>query len=43
VGVTGPQAFYTETPVILTANGGNFTGGAARVAIYYLLPIAPQS
>jgi len=43
VGVIGPQAFYAATPVILTANGGNFTGGAVRIAIHYLLPIAPQS
>jgi Protein of unknown function (DUF2793) len=43
VGVIGPQAFYGATPIILTANGGNFTGGAARIAIHYLLPVAPQS
>jgi Protein of unknown function (DUF2793) len=43
VGVIGPQAFYSATPIVLTANGGNFTGGAVRVAIHYLLPIAPQT
>ncbi len=43
VGVIGPQAFYAATPIILTANGGNFTGGGIRIAIHYLLPIAPQS
>ena len=43
VGVVGPQAFYSATPIVLTANGGNFTGGAVRIAIHYLLPIAPQS
>lgn len=43
VGVIGPQAFYAATPIILTANGGNFTGGAVRISIHYLLPIAPQS
>jgi len=43
VGVIGPQAFYSATPIILTANGGNFTGGAVRIAIHCLLPIAPQS
>jgi len=43
VGVIGPQAFYSATPIVVTANGGNFTGGAVRVAIHYLLPIAPQS
>ena len=43
VGVIGPQAFYSATPIILTANGGNFTGGAVRMAIHYFLPSAPQS
>ena len=43
VGVIGPQAFYAATPIVLTANGGSFTGGAVRIAIHYLLPIAPQS
>ena len=43
VGVIGPQAFYAATPIILTAQGGNFTGGAVRLSIHYLLPIAPQS
>jgi len=43
VGVIGPQAFYAPTPIVLTANGGNFSGGAVRIAIHYLLPIAPQS
>jgi len=43
VGVIGPQAFYAATPIVLTANGGSFTGGAVRVAIQYLLPSTPQS
>jgi len=43
VGVIGPQAFYAPTPVVLTANGGNFTGGAVRVAIQYLRPSAPSA
>ncbi len=33
VGVIGPQAFYAPTPIVLTANGGNFTGGGVRIAI----------
>ena len=41
VGVIGPQAFYAATPVVLTANGGNFTDGDVRIAIQYLLPTAP--
>lgn len=43
VGVIDPQAFYAATPIVLTANGGNFTGGAVRISIHYMLPIAPQS
>jgi len=35
-GVIGPTAFYADTPVVLTANGGDFTGGAVRLAIHYL-------
>jgi len=41
VGVIDPQAFYAPTPIVLTANGGSFTGGDVRVAIQYLLPTAP--
>lgn len=36
IGVVGPQAFYADTPIVLTANGGSFTGGAVRIAIHYL-------
>ncbi len=43
VGVIGPQAFYAPTPVVLTANGGSFTGGDVRIAIQYLLPSAPAA
>ncbi len=43
IGVIGPQAFYASTPIALTANGGNFTGGDVRVAIQYLLPTAPAA
>ena len=42
-GVIGPTAFYADTPVLLTANGGNFSGGAVRIAVHYFLPQAPQS
>ncbi len=34
-GVIGPQAFYSDTAIRLTANGANFTGGAVRIAIHY--------
>lgn len=43
LGVIGPTGFYSPTPIRLTAAGGNFTGGAVRVAICYYLPIAPTS
>lgn len=42
VGVIGPQAFYAPTPIVLTANGGSFTGGAVRIAIHYLTCSAPS-
>ena len=35
-GVIGPQAFYADTLIRLTARGGNFTGGAVRIAIHLL-------
>jgi len=41
-GVIGPIAFYTDTSVRLTANGGNFTSGKVRIAIHYLLCGVPQ-
>ncbi len=43
IGVIGPQAVYAPTPIMLTANGGSFTGGDVRIAIQYLLPTAPSS
>lgn len=42
-GVIGPEAFWSDTSVRLTANGSNFSGGAVRVAIHYFLPTVPQS
>jgi len=41
LGVIGPTAFYADTPIELTANGGNFTGGSVAIAIHALLPVAP--
>jgi len=41
VGVIGPQAFYADTPIVLTAQSGSFTGGAVRIAIHYLTLGAP--
>ena len=42
IGVIGPTAFYADTPVRLTSNGGNFAGGAVRIAIHYLTCSAPS-
>lgn len=42
-GVTGPTAFYADTSVRLTANGGNFTAGKVRFAIHYMLCAVPTS
>lgn len=42
IGVIGPQAFYADTPVVLSANGGDFTGGEVAIAIHALLPVAPD-
>lgn len=41
IGVIGPTAFYADTAVRLTANGGNFSGGSVRIAIHYLTCMAP--
>jgi hypothetical protein len=35
IGVIGPTAFYENTPIVVAANGGNFTGGKVRIAIHY--------
>lgn len=43
VGVIGPTAFYANTPVRVTANGGSFTGGRVRVVLYALAFAAPSS
>ena len=36
-GLIGPTAFYAATTLILTAAGSNFTGGAVRLSIHYML------
>jgi len=41
IGVIGPTAFYADTPIRLTANGGNLAGGSVRIAIHYLTCGAP--
>jgi len=42
-GTTGPVGNYATTPLLLTAQGGNFTGGNVRVQINYLEFIPPTS
>lgn len=36
-GLIGPMAFYAATSLILTAAGSNFTAGAVRLSIHYML------
>ncbi|PHY17122.1 DUF2793 domain-containing protein [Caulobacter sp. BP25] len=43
IGVVGPTAYYADTPVVLTAVGGNFVSGKVRVAIHVMRFDAPQS
>lgn len=43
IGVVGPTAYYADTPVVLTAIGGNFVGGKVRVAIHVMRFDAPAS
>jgi len=40
-GVIGPQAFYSDTALRLSANGGSFTAGAVKVVLHYMLPVVP--
>ena len=43
VGVIGPAAFYADTPVRVSANGGNFTAGKVRLICYFLEMVAPSA
>ncbi|MTW18362.1 DUF2793 domain-containing protein [Rhodoplanes serenus] len=43
IGVIGPTAFYANTPIRVTAAGGNFTGGKVRIVLYALAFAAPSS
>lgn len=36
-GLIGPTAFYSSTPIVLTPSGGNFSAGAVRLSVHYLL------
>ncbi len=41
VGVVGPTAYYADTPVVITAAGGAFTGGKVRVSMHVMRFDAP--
>lgn len=43
VGVIGPTAFYADTRVRITANGGSFTGGRVRLVVYFIETSAPSA
>jgi hypothetical protein len=43
IGVVGPFAVYADTPVRLTAVGGDFTGGKLRVAMQIVRFTAPAA
>jgi hypothetical protein len=43
IGVIGPTAFYSDTKVRVTANGGNFTAGKVRLIAYFIEMTAPLS
>ncbi|MEM1383133.1 MAG: DUF2793 domain-containing protein [Pseudomonadota bacterium] len=41
-GVTGqPLAYYGDTALVLTAEGGNFSGGTVRLAVHYMALTPP--
>ncbi|PHR59882.1 MAG: ribonuclease III [Robiginitomaculum sp.] len=42
-GVTGSTAFYADTAIRISANGGSFTGGKVRIALHFALFGAPTS
>ncbi|MEM1298706.1 MAG: DUF2793 domain-containing protein [Pseudomonadota bacterium] len=42
-GVTGqPQAYFGATPLEITSEGGDFTGGEVRLAVHYLDIVPPS-
>ena len=41
IGIIGPQAFYADTALRITAIGGAFTGGRVKLALYTLAFAAP--
>jgi hypothetical protein len=41
IGVVGPSANYADARVRVTANGGSFTAGKARLVVYFIEMSAP--
>jgi hypothetical protein len=41
LGVVAPTAFYADTDIVLTANGGDFAGGSVRLAAHFVRIGAP--
>jgi hypothetical protein len=43
IGVIGPTAFYSPTPLVVTPTSGSFTSGQVRLALHYLAFSGPSS
>jgi hypothetical protein len=43
IGVIGPTAFYSDTRVRVTANGGSFIAGRVRLIVYFIEMSAPAA
>ena len=42
-GITGqPVTYYADTPLVLTANGGDFAGGELRMAVHCFTASPPE-
>jgi hypothetical protein len=41
--IIGPNPFFSPTPVVITANGGNFTGGQERLSMHVMQVTPAQS
>ncbi|MDF0600933.1 DUF2793 domain-containing protein [Psychromarinibacter sp. C21-152] len=42
-GITGqPVTYYSDAPLVLTANGGDFSGGELRVAVHFFSATPPE-
>lgn len=42
IGVIGPTAYYDDTNIVITAQGGSFTNGVVRLILYYMQFNAPS-